>query len=169
MRAKSIMPQTFKEFYDMAPNEIKNYIDKSKHINQSATYHPEGSVYNHIKIVFNRAKRTGDINLMLSAIFHDLGKVDTTKAHPTIPDKWSAISHEKVSVHLIIRHRDWIEEMGGNYDIVYYIVDQHMRVKNFPEMKKIKQQAMRNHMYFHYLEKFTEFDNMLTDYSSDID
>jgi hypothetical protein len=169
MRAKTVMPNTFKDFYDAAPEEIKNYIDKAADTPQSVLWHPEGDVRTHMNIVFNRAKRTGDINLMFAALFHDLGKVDTTVAHPTIKDKWSAKMHEKVSARLVTKYKDWIESLGGDYEIIHYIVDQHMRIKQIDHMRPEKQKLFRQEKYFDLGTKFSEFDDMTRDYSNDIE
>ena len=124
MRAKTVIPNTFQDFYDIAPEEIKDYLNRCAKTPQSKTWHPEGDCLAHIKIVFNRAKRTGNINFMLAALFHDLGKVDVTRQHPTMPGKWGAKMHELVSARLVTKYRDWIESLGGDYDIIYYILCQ---------------------------------------------
>jgi hypothetical protein len=159
---------TFNDFYVNAPPKIKDYIDKCKNTPQSPEWHPESDVYTHIKIVFNRAKRYSDINLMLAAIFHDLGKVDTTKPHFTIPGKITSKFHEIVSCELIKENREWIESFGADYDIIYYIVAMHMRIKNIDEMRPFKRDALKKHKYFSQLERFTRFDDMKIDYSHDI-
>lgn len=169
MRAKTVMPNTFQEFYELAPDEIKGYLDRCASTHQTKQWHPEGDCLTHIKVVFNRAKRTGDINLMLAALFHDLGKADVTTKHPSIPDKWSAKMHELVSARLVKRHREWIEEMGGDFDTVYYLVDQHMRIKKMSEMRPSKQEIMKSHPNFKLLSRFTDFDDMRIDYSNDLD
>lgn len=169
MRAKTIKPRTFQDFYDAAPKVIQEYIDAAANVKQSILWHPEGDVKTHINIVFNRAKRTGDINFMLAALFHDLGKVDKTVKHPTIPGKYSAHGHEVVSARLVKRYRDWIEELGGDYDIVYYIVSQHMRVKHIEEMRPFKREAFRKEKYFDLVHQFSEFDDMRKDYTNDFD
>ena len=172
MRAKTVKlgtHSTFQDFYDSAPPEIKMYIDKSAKTPQSVLWHPEGDVKIHTNIVFNRAKRTGDINFMLAAFFHDLGKVDATRKHPTIPGKWSAKMHEHASKRLVEKYRGWIEEIGGNYDIIHYIVAQHMRVKHIHEMRPSKREAFRKEKYFDLVHKFSDFDDMTKDYSNDLD
>jgi len=169
MRAKTIQPKTFYDFYDAAPAEIKAYIDRCEKTEQSKNWHPEGNVKTHTLIVFNRAKRTGDINFMLAAFFHDLGKADTTTTSPSNPGKFSAKMHERVSARLVTKYRDWIESMGGDFDKVYYIVDQHMRVKHIHEMRPSKREAFRQEKYFDLVNKFSDFDNMQTDYSNDLE
>jgi len=170
MRAKTITPDTFEEFYESAPKEIKDYIDRCANTPQTLKWHPEGDVCRHTKIVFNRAKRTGDINMMLAAIFHDLGKADVTKKSDTISDKWSAHGHEKISAHLVEKYSNWIEEMGGVPEIVYYIVDQHMRIQQISKMRPAKQEKFRKDKYYKLVHQFSEFDDMITkDYKNDID
>ena len=159
---------TFDDFCNNSPIQIRYYLEHSKSVPQTSRWHPEGDLYNHIKIVFNRAKKIGNINLILAAILHDLGKVDTTTKHPTIADKWSSKFHEKVSGKITKDNREWIESLGADFDIVFYLVDQHMRIKQFDEMRESKKRIIMNHPFYTYLEQFTEMDDMLTDYSNDI-
>ena len=172
MRAKQVIPtvdSTFEDFYDAAPAELQEYVDRCEQTNQSKAWHPEGNVKTHIKIVFNRAKRTGDINLMLGAFFHDLGKADVTKGHADNPDKWSAHGHEVVSAKLVKKYRDWIELLGGDFNVVYFVVDQHMRAHLVDEMRPSKRNAFKAERYFPDVAQFSEFDDMTKDYSQDID
>lgn len=170
MKAKTVFPVSFDYLYDAAPAEIKEYIDRCEKTFQSAQWHPEGNCARHIRIVFNRAKRTEDVNLMLAAFFHDLGKADVTRQHPTIRDKWSAHGHEVVSARLAEKYRNWIERMGGDFDIIYYLVKEHMRAKNLNEMKPAKAEAFKNHPYFNLMLQFNEFDDMIHyDWKNDLD
>jgi len=164
-----ISKMTIEQLIKISPLEIQEIFEKSKIIPQTLIYHPEKWIYDHIKIVFNRAKRTNDINLILAAYFHDMGKIFTTIKHATIPNKWSAHGHEKISSRLVLKYKDWIESLGGDYNIIYYIVDQHMRAKQLSNMRQAKQQIFRSHPHFDLLQQFTEFDNMLKDYSDDLD
>lgn len=159
---------TFSELYNKAPEELQIYIDRCAKTLQSKDWHPEGDVRTHTIIVYNRAKRTDDINLMLAAFFHDLGKADVTQQHKSIADKWSAHCHELISGKLVKKYATWIKGLGANVDIVYYIVIEHMRIKQLSNMRKFKQDLFKSHEYFLYVEKFSEFDNMLIDFSNDL-
>ena len=170
MRAKMINNNqlSFNELYNIAPIEIKEILDACELIPQSAAWHPEGkdekvphNVLCHIKIVFERAKETGDINFMLAAFFHDLGKFSTTVKDPSKSNTFHTKMHERVSARLVTKYRDWIEELGGDYDIIYYIVSEHMRAKHLHEMRPFKRQKFMDEPYFHYVKKFTEFDDMI--------
>lgn len=151
---------TWDDILSSAPQEILDLIEESKNIPQGAYWHPEGEVYKHIRIVFDRARQYGDINLLMSALFHDLGKVNTTA--PNKYGSWSAIGHEKVSARLVDSYKNWIREMGGTPDLVKEIVDQHMRIKQMPEMRPVKQEAMKKLQTYDLLLHFTEFDDMST-------
>lgn len=156
---------SYNELYDVAPQEIKDYIDKCKSIPQSPKWHPEGDVDIHNRIVYNRAVKHGDINLILAAFFHDLGKVDTTALNKH--GSFSAHGHEHVSARLATKYKQWIESfkfgsMQANGDLVHDIVKDHMRIKHMPEMRKIKQDAMKQLPHFNDLNIFTKFDSMST-------
>lgn len=166
MKAKIIIPK-FEQLVAAAPKEIQDIVERSKKTNQGKIWHPEGVVYIHLKIVYNRAARTNDINLAMAAFFHDLGKVETTIFKP--PEKWSAHGHEFVSARLVDKYRTWIESYGADYDIVHYVVIQHMRAKNLHEFRPKKREAFMSHPLYHYVNEFTKFDDMQTDFSNDID
>ena len=167
MKARKVKPETFKDFINAAPEEIQDLFEKAKTVKQSANWHPEGDVYTHIGIVFNRAKKTKDINFMMGAFFHDLGKVNGTTFIP--PNKYSAHGHEFGSLRLVEKYKDWIESLGANYEIVHFIVKFHMKVKLMHEMRPSKREALRAEKYYEYVNKFSAFDDMQTDYSNDID
>lgn len=153
------------DFWDLianAPQEIKDYIDKCKETPQSLEWHPEGDVCKHINIVYNRAKKTNDIDNAMAAFFHDLGKVDTTKPHPKKSGSWSAHGHENYSAKLVLKHSDWIKSYGANVEKVHSIVKEHMRVKYIDNMRPSKRKIMMDHPYFESIKIFSTFDNMLT-------
>lgn len=169
MRAKTVL-MNFEDMYDSAPAEIKEYIDRCEKTLQSPAWHPEGNCKRHTQIVFNRAKRTGDVNLMLAAFCHDLGKADVTKKNPNKPNTWSAHGHENQSARLTLQYRNWIERMGGDFDIVYYLVKEHMRSKLIDEMKPAKAEMFKKHPYYNLMLQFNEFDDMIHyDWKNDID
>jgi len=171
MRAKTILTphSTFDDFYNAAPPELQEYVDRCENTNQSKQWHPEGNVLVHTKIVFNRARRTGDINLMVGAFFHDLGKADVTKGHADNPHKWSAHGHEVVSAKLVKKYREWIESLGCNFDAVYWVVDQHMRAHLQDVMRHSKLKAFKEAKYYDLVNTFTQFDDMTKDYTNDIE
>ena len=151
---------TFNQMYKMAPVEIQKLLDKCADTPQSEKWHPEGDVLKHIKIVYERAKATGDLDLVIAAIFHDLGKVPTTKLNKH--GSWAAHGHEVVSARLVKEHKKWIGSIGGRHMKVYEIVKEHMRIKQMSKMRPHKQQALREHRFFKELQLFTKCDDMKT-------
>lgn len=160
MKAKFVNKiPTFEEMYNILPEEIKSYLNKCANTPQSPDWHPEGNVLNHVKIVYKRAKESEDINQVLTAIFHDLGKVDTTKLSKN-KGKWSAYGHEHISAKLVEKYKDWIESTGADWFQIYNIVKEHMRIKRFNEMRPFKQEQLTQNQYFDKINQFTKFDDM---------
>jgi len=158
--------QSLKEFIKETPVEIQEYLQKSKTLQQSKSWHPEGDAYTHIKIVFNRAIKLNDINLIIAAVMHDLGKVDVTIKRSD--DIYNTYGHENVSAKLVEKYRDWIESLGANYEIVHYVVKNHMKAKLLLEMRSAKRRAFQTHRFYRYIMMFIELDNMQIDYSDDL-
>lgn len=150
---------TFDQLYHKAPIEIQRLIDFSKVVEQSAKWHPEIYVYNHIQIVTERAIETGDINLVVAAFFHDLGKITTTIKRED--GKITSYNHEFISTQLVEKYRYWIEQLGADFSIVHYVVKEHMRAKYISQMRSIKRKLFQSHPYYSYVEKFCQLDNMV--------
>ena len=150
-------PKKFRDIYDALPSDLKKRVYNLKNFDQRRDAHPEGNVLKHTIAVTNRALKTGDIDFALSALFHDIGKDSTAKIHPK-KGFWTHYGHEKVSAQLVLKHKKWIQSMGGDVDDIHYIVKQHMRMKVFDKMKWTKQDKMRKDKAFGKLQKFTKFD-----------
>ncbi len=140
-----------------APPTVKDYALRLKKTPQSWKWHPEGNVWVHSRIVFQRIKKYNDTNLCLAAFFHDLGKVDNTKPNDT--GGYSAYDHEDVSARLVKYSRDWIKSQHGNPDKVEWLVQNHMRIKFFDEMKPNKQKELICHEWFCDLVLFSQADS----------
>jgi hypothetical protein len=166
MRAHTLIP-SFEDLYLSSPLEIKKYIDDSKNIPQSSTWHPEApnarvphNVYAHTRIVFDRAYACKDINLVLSAFFHDLGKNDTTAINKK--GEWGAHGHEIFSTKLVEKNASWIENFGADAEKVKEIVENHMRIKQISEMRPSKKEIIFNLSTYKELQIFTKCDDMRT-------
>ena len=148
----------FKLLYDNAPSLLKEEVDKTKKVEQSLYWHPEGNTYIHIQLVTNRLHNCyNDINLTLSGFFHDLGKTYTTYFDDK-KQSWSAPGHEDISVKILNKYSNWIKKMGGDINIIEYVIQNHMRYKHIDEMRLNIQKNLINHKYFKYLEKFSTAD-----------
>jgi len=137
-------PKTFRDLWDKMPRDLKQLVYNLKHQGQRKDKHPEGNVLKHTIIVTRRALKTGDIDLALAAIFHDIGKSATAGIHPK-KGHITHFGHEKVSSELVKKYSKWIKTMGGNPDDVHYIVSQHMRMKVFKDMRPKKQEKFKSH------------------------
>lgn len=148
---------SFDYLYEKSPEKLKYYIDRLSNIEQRPDAHPEGNTRTHVRVVTNRLSKFTDINLSLAGLFHDLGKFDV---HVFNDEKgfYQHLGHEERSVLYVDEFKDWIEEMGGDYDIVYGIVENHMRIKLFEEMRRSKQKKMMELPYFDELIKFRTCD-----------
>ena len=142
---------------------IQDYVTRTGETPQGTKHHPEGDVLVHTKIVFARARNrsANNVDMQLAALFHDLGKVDTTV--PKEDGGYSAHEHELVSTRLLTYARREVEELGGNYEKIKFIVRNHMRAKRLDEMKRSKVAELEEQgEWFDDLMLFTECDDMST-------
>ena len=104
---------------------------------------------------------------MLTALFHDLGKAFTTTKNAK--GYWTSLGHDLSSLRLVEKYKDWIENMGGNYEMIHFLVKNHMRIHQIEEMKPTKQKELRTHIWYPELVQFSEFDNMIKDRNNGIE
>ena len=152
------MTDKFDNIINKFPSDLKKRILNLKNVDQRRDFHPEGDVLTHTKLVFNRlADVTDDIDILLAAIFHDIGKDSTTAINPKT-GKLSAIGHEKVSASLVNFHQDVVKDFGGDPQMVHDIVLNHMRIHQINDMRPFKQDKFRSIACFDKLDKFSQAD-----------
>lgn len=154
------MNLSFNYIYHKADGYLKLAMYKMMYTWQNLQWHPEGNAYNHAKIVTNRAAITGNIDLIVAAFFHDLGKVDTTFINKK--GTWAAYRHEFASLKYVERYKDFIKDLGANYDAVWHIVKEHMRIQKYSEMRPHKKRKLEENPYYDLICKFAELDDMST-------
>lgn len=148
----------FQILYNNAPSDLKKILDNTKEIKQSPMWHSEGDVYIHTKLVTNRLHNTyHDINLTLSGLFHDLGKIETTIWNE-VKETWSAHGHEDYSIILAEKYNNWISLNNGDINIVLYIIQNHMRIKFLDEFRIQEKIKFLDNSLFHYVQKFQTAD-----------
>ena len=148
----------FQILYDNAPSSLKAILDKTKEIKQSPKWHSEGDVYIHTKLVTNRLHNSyRDVNLTLSGIFHDLGKIEATVWNEA-KETWSAHGHEDYSTILVETYKEWINDNGGDVDTILYTVQSHMRIKFLEEFRIQEKMKFLSDPRFHYVQKFQSAD-----------
>lgn len=162
-RTKNKTFSTFEELIALLPPELQERLEKLKANPERTDYHPEGNTYDHIEIVTERLMTTGDIDLIIAGLFHDMFKLETTRLNPK-NGQLCAFGHEKGSAKLVLIHSDFIRKMGGDVDIVYGIVNNHMRIKQYNKMKQIKQQKLDELPYIKKLKVFALADSMLIEW-----
>jgi hypothetical protein len=138
----------FDRFLGKLPMEITS---KLKTIQQDPVHHPEGNLYNHMKIVFNQAKKRG-IDFAIAALFHDLGKIDTYSG----PENPHFYDHEKKSLEYLDKYLHLFPY--ENKEMIYEIVKHHMRVRRMPEMRPGKKKALEDNPYYRQMLDFQEDD-----------
>ncbi len=148
-----------KDLINSVPEELRFIFFANKAIPQRLDKHPEGNVMKHIMVVTQRAinEYPDDMDIILSAFFHDLGKYLTYEINPKsgLP---AAHGHEKQSAEYVKKYADWIESIGGNSEMVYNIVLNHMRVKNMEDMRPAKRERLMQEDYFEKLQQFSSLD-----------
>jgi putative nucleotidyltransferase with HDIG domain len=153
----------FDYLYQLATPELQEEIDKTKNVEQNPYWHPEGNTYNHIKLVTNRLHNCyHDINLDLAGLFHDLGKNYTTE-YQEDTKSWTAHGHEEKSAEMLQDYKYFIWQMGGDFNLIEYIVANHMRYKHGSEMRKGKRERFLEHPFFEYVRMFNSADYGGTD------
>lgn len=153
----------FKVLYDSAPKELKEIVDSTKGVEQNPYWHPEGSTYVHIRLVTNRLHNCyRNIDLDLSGFFHDLGKVETTKWNEE-KQSWGAFGHEDISSKILDDYKDWVIKMGGDFDKIKFIVDNHMRIKYLDDFRTKNKIELFLNPYFNDVIKFNSADYGGTD------
>lgn len=153
------IPTTPDELIRNLPKEVKELLFKQWDAKQSAKWHPEGNTLKHILIVLKRAYKhyPDDPNMIMAALFHDLGKMDTYAINPKTGEP-TAYGHEDNSTEYVEQYRDWIEQFEGvDVDEIKYLVKNHMKVKpsTWDVMKDTKKEPIKSHPAFDKLMGFT--------------
>jgi len=155
---------TFNELWNRLPSDVRNACANCE---QDPIYHPEGNVDVHIRLVFEHAVNhfDSDVDLLVAAIFHDLGKPETkkvfTKNDGTV--KISNIGHENKCISFIDKYFHLFLDVTINKEKVTEICLNHMRAhiyKNKQMSKPAKRKAFENLKYFEDIMKFSECDEM---------
>jgi len=141
-------------------------VTKLKHTMQDPKWHPEGNVFNHTKLVFDAviANYPKDDALKLTAIFHDLGKIDNTftKVKNGV-SKIVAYGHEFKSLDYIDKYFHLFSDDTELKNKVTSIVKNHMRAHQYSSgvlKNKAKRDAFEALPNFKYIMEFSKCDDM---------
>lgn len=123
-----------------------------KEVPQNPIHHPEGSAYEHTLLVVDAAAalarelgREDAVKLMLAALFHDVGKLTTTKVRQE-PDglKISSHGHEVESVAIARRYFQGLDFSHRTRMQVNKLVVNHMKPMELAKRSKENQTVFDN-------------------------
>lgn len=157
---------TFDTLIQTAPQIILDKLEGLKLLRERPDYHPEPNCYSHIEIVTNRLIQTGNPDLIMAGIFHDIFKKETAKLNPKNGYPTSP-GHDKAAADWIKSNTEvqsFIESNGANFQRVAEICMQHMRIKVYDEMNNKKKKAYRLTETFSDLLIFSMADDMLIEF-----
>jgi len=161
---------TFLDLIADAPKTISRKLEQLKFLRERPDFHPEPSAFHHIQIVTDRLIPTGDMDLIMAGILHDICKFDTVKMNektgwPTSP------GHDQAAFDLIVNNSDiinWINDKGGFMPRVALICKGHMRFHQLGDMRPAKREAQiaewKTAEVFDKLQIFGAADNMIEDF-----
>lgn len=156
-----------KQFWDELVQFVPE-LEKNFNCPQSPKWHPEGPVHVHICQVIDNVAEYRDINMSMTALFHDVGKAWVHKVVDKVDEdgvpykKISHAGHEFESAKIAERHRDLIEAIGANYDAVYEMVYNHMKAHSYLDgnlKRKVKREAFELLPQFERIMKFQKADS----------
>jgi hypothetical protein len=154
------LPVTPNELIKSLPEELKSLLFKQWGAKQNPKWHPEGNSLKHILVVIKRAYHhyPDDPNMIMAALFHDLGKMDTYAINPKTGEP-TAYGHENKSTDYVEQFKDWILTFEGtDIEEIKYLVQNHMKVKpsTWDSMRDIKKEPISSHPAFDKLKGFTD-------------
>jgi hypothetical protein len=157
---KTKLPDNPNSLIRSLPEELKKLFFKQWGAKQNPEWHPEGNSLKHIIVVLKRAYHhyPEDPNMIMTALFHDLGKMDTYDINPKTGNP-TAYGHEFKSTDYVEKFKDWIESFEGtDVDEIKFLVQNHMKVKpkTWDSMRDIKKEPIMKNPAFDKLMGFTK-------------
>ena len=167
------MLQKFEQIIETAPHVIKRKLEQLKFLRERPDFHPEPSAFHHIKIVTERLIPTGNMNLILAGVLHDICKFDTVRENPKTG--WpTSPGHDDAAYSLISDDdsiQSWIRLQGGEVHAVANICKAHMRFHQIGKMRENKKDLYvclwTDQGIFDLLKIFGAADNMLEEFDID--
>ena len=153
-------PKNHKELINMMPDSLKNLFYTQWQAKQNPKWHIEGNTLKHIIIVLKRAFEhyPNNPDIILAALFHDLGKLDTYAINPKTGQP-TAYGHEVKSGEYLEKYKDWVNSFDGvNFDKIKYLVLNHMVIKpsTWDNMRQQKKDPIEQNPSFEDLKNFTD-------------
>lgn len=160
----------FEDIIKDAPLVIQIKLEQLKTLRERPDFHPEPSTFHHIEIVTNRLSLTGDPDLLMAGVLHDICKLDCKTINPKTGFSTSP-GHDKEACELIHNDREirqWITDNGGDWRKVAGIVFGHMRFHQLGAMREFKRekqiQDWKDQGIWEKLQIHGAADNMLVEF-----
>lgn len=110
-------------------------IAATVHCEQSPDFHPEGSVFNHLRKMLDLIPPTADAALPWAVLLHDVAK-PLTASHDPETGATHFYGHEKLGAKMAGEILARLRFPRKEIDEVVLAVESHMRFKDAPEMRK---------------------------------
>jgi poly(A) polymerase len=110
-------------------------LEATIHCEQSADYHPEGSVFNHLKLMLSKMPTDADPSLPWSVLMHDIAKPVTA----TRDEKTGSIhfyEHERIGADMAEKILERLRFPRKQTEAIVKAVRCHMQFKDAPQMRK---------------------------------
>jgi poly(A) polymerase len=114
--------------------QILPELEATIHCEQSADYHPEGSVYNHLRLILEQLPADADPSLPWAVLLHDIAKPVTASRDP----KTGSIhfyEHEKVGAEMAEKILERLRFPRKQIEAIVKTVRCHMQFKDALQMR----------------------------------
>jgi len=137
--------------------QILPEITTLKGVSQDERYHPEKDTFIHTSLAFQALPPYASLELVLATLLHDVGKPATR----TIEDnEIHFYSHEEVGAKIAEKVLYRLKFPTNTIEEVKWLVGNHMRIHEFPKMRKSKQIRLVQEAYFSNLLELLRADIM---------
>ena len=102
-------------------------------VEQPPQYHPEGDVYEHVRLMLSKIKEPS-LELALGVLLHDVGKKPTSRVDENGRIRFN--EHESVGAEMAEEIMTGLRYDNKTIQIVRELVQHHMQFKDVPRMKQ---------------------------------
>ena len=117
-------------------HEILPEVEALKGCEQPPQFHPEGDVFKHTRIMLGLLPSVVSVPLVLSVLFHDIGKPATYAVDPTGRIRFSG--HDKLGAEMTAQIMERLRFSRAEIDATVEAVANHMVFKDVKEMRVAK-------------------------------
>ncbi|MEY2512172.1 MAG: hypothetical protein QOE26_2935 [Verrucomicrobiota bacterium] len=111
-------------------------LDKMKGCEQPPQFHPEGDVFKHTRIMLEMLPAEASLPLVLSVLFHDIGKPPTSMVDEEGRIRFNG--HDRVGAEMTEAIMERLRFSRAEIDATVEAVRQHMVFKDVPNMRVAK-------------------------------